>query len=97
MKINDQIIDKIAHLARLQINSNEREGLKKDMNRILEFMDKLNEVDTKNVKPFIHLTGEKNVSRPDTVKQEVSTDQALQNAPKQDGKYFRVAKVIDKS
>lgn len=97
MKIDDQTIDNVAHLARLHVAAEDREGLKRDMNRILEFMDKLNEVDTEQVEPLIYMTTETSLLRDDTVKQEITTAQALQNAPAQDGKYFRVAKVIDKS
>lgn len=97
MKIDDHTIDKIAKLARLQIHPVERDGLRKDMNRILEFMDKLNEVDTDNVEPLIYMTDETNITRADIISKEITREQALQNAPKQDGKYFRVAKVIGKS
>jgi len=97
MKIDDQTIEKVAHLARLHLAPEDREGLKRDMNRILEFIDKLNEVDTSHVEPLIYMTPETSVLRDDIVKQEITTAQALQNAPAQDGKYFRVTKVIDKS
>jgi aspartyl-tRNA(Asn)/glutamyl-tRNA(Gln) amidotransferase subunit C len=65
MKIEDETIDKIAHLARLEVRPDEREGLKKDMNRILEFMDKLNEVDTSQVEPLIYMTTETCILRAD--------------------------------
>ncbi|HEY1023598.1 MAG TPA: Asp-tRNA(Asn)/Glu-tRNA(Gln) amidotransferase subunit GatC [Sphingobacteriaceae bacterium] len=95
--IDDQVIEKIAHLARLKIDQAESERLKKDMNRILGFMDKLNEVDTTDVEPLIYMTEEKNVLRRDVAGHQVMTQEALQNAPKHDGKYFRVSKVIDNS
>jgi aspartyl-tRNA(Asn)/glutamyl-tRNA(Gln) amidotransferase subunit C len=60
-------------------------------------MDKLNEVETQHVEPLIYMTPETSVLREDVLKQEITTAQALQNAPAQDGKYFRVLKVIDKS
>ncbi|WP_207422613.1 Asp-tRNA(Asn)/Glu-tRNA(Gln) amidotransferase subunit GatC [Desertivirga brevis] len=96
MNIDNETITKIANLARLEVADAERESLLKDMNNILHFMEKLNEVDTSNVKPLIYLTDEINVLREDEVKKEISVDEALQNAPLHDGTYFKVAKVIDK-
>lgn len=96
MKINLETIDKIAHLARLEVQDEEKQGLLDDMNKILTFMDKLNEVDTSGVEPLVYMTDEVNVLRNDEIIQEISREEALQNAPKQDGKFFRVAKVINK-
>jgi len=90
------MIDKVAHLARLEVNQEEKQGLLDDMNKILTFMDKLNEVDTTGVEPLIYMSDEVNVHREDVVKVEISREEALMNAPKQDGKFFRVAKVINK-
>ena len=97
MKVNSETIDKIAHLARLEVKEDEKQGLLEDMNKILTFMDKLNEVDTSGVEPLVYLNEEVNVLREDEVNQEISTEMALQNAPKADGKFFRVAKVINKA
>ena len=96
MNLDLETVDKIAHLARLEVAESEKQGLLNDMNKILSFMEKLNEVDTEGVAPLIYLTDEVNVFRKDEVKHELTTEEALQNAPKQDGKYFRVAKVINK-
>jgi len=96
MNIDNETITKIANLARLEVADGERESLLKDMNNILHFMEKLNEVDTSNVKPLIYLTDEINVCREDVVKSEISVEEALQNAPLHDGTYFKVAKVIEK-
>lgn len=86
----------MAHLARLDVNPNEQASLLKDMNNILHFMEKLNELDTSTVEPLIYLTDEINVFREDEVQIEVLPADALKNAPMQDGTYFQVAKVIDK-
>lgn len=94
MKIDLETIDKIAHLARLELNETEKLSLQKDMTNILTFMDKLNELDTEGVEPLIYMTDEVNVLRNDEVKNDLSTADALKNAPKHDGKFFRVAKVI---
>ena len=97
MKIDKSTVEKIAHLSRLELSDKEKEEMITDMNRIIEFMDKLNEVDTDHVEPLIYLTNEVNVYREDALKQEISVEEALLNAPKQDGRYFRVAKVINKA
>lgn len=96
MNLNQETVDKIAHLARLEVAEHEKEGLLNDMNKILSFMDKLNELDTEGVEALVYLTDEVNVFRDDVVKHEITVEQALKNAPKQDGKYFRVSKVINK-
>lgn len=96
MKINLEMIDKVAHLARLEVRANEKQGLLDDMNKILAFMDKLNEVDTSGIDPLVYMSDEVNVFREDRVIQEISKEDALKNAPKQDGNFFRVAKVINK-
>ena len=97
MKLDNETIVKIAHLARLEVNSTEKEALLNDMNNILNFMEKLNELNTEGVEPLIYLTDEVNVFREDEIKQEITVEEALKNAPKQDGKYFQVARMIDKS
>jgi aspartyl-tRNA(Asn)/glutamyl-tRNA(Gln) amidotransferase subunit C len=96
MNIDNETIAKMAHLARLDVNENEQESLLKDMNNILHFMEKLNELDTSEVEPLIYLTDEENVFREDIVHREITPAEALKNAPMQDGTYFQVAKVIDK-
>lgn len=96
MNIDLETVEKIAHLARLEVSEIEKQSLLEDMNKILSFMEKLNELDTDGVAPLVYLTDEVNVFRKDAVKHEITVQQALQNAPKHDGKYFRVAKVINK-
>lgn len=97
MKLDKETITKIAHLARLEVNEAEEKSLLQDMNNILSFMEKLNELDTDGVEPLIYLTDETNVFREDVIKQEIKPSDALLNAPLHDGAYFKVAKVIDKS
>ncbi len=94
MKLDSNTIDKIAHLARLEVDEADKQKLMDDMNKVLSFMDKLNEINTDDIEPLVYMTDEVNVLRMDEVKPDINTRQALQNAPKQDGNYFRVAKVI---
>jgi aspartyl-tRNA(Asn)/glutamyl-tRNA(Gln) amidotransferase subunit C len=94
MTIDKETVDKIAHLARLELADDEKEKLMGDMGKILDFMAKLNEIDTTGVEPLVYMTDEINVLREDVVKQEITHEEALQNAPKHDQNYFLVAKVI---
>jgi aspartyl-tRNA(Asn)/glutamyl-tRNA(Gln) amidotransferase subunit C len=95
MKIDKETVDKIAHLARLEFESEaKKEEMIKDMNNMLGFIDKLNEIDTSGVDPLIYMSEETNVLREDDVKHIITQDEALKNAPKKDSDYFKVPKVM---
>jgi len=96
MNIDKETVDKIAHLARLELTEDETVETIKDMNQILDFMAKLNELYTAGIEPLVYMTDEVNVFRDDEVKQVITTQEALQNAPKHNDEYFLVAKVIEK-
>ncbi|MGB3948768.1 MAG: Asp-tRNA(Asn)/Glu-tRNA(Gln) amidotransferase subunit GatC [Bacteroidia bacterium] len=96
MKINTDTVDKIAHLARLEFENEGKEQIMKDMNNMLAFIDKLNELDTSNVEPLIYMSDEVNVLREDVVKQDITQQEGLKNAPKRDSDYFKVPKMIEK-
>jgi len=95
MIIDKAKVEKIAHLARLEYDAEGQENVTKELNKILEWVDKLNELDTTNVQPLIHMSMEVNVLREDIAKETLTHAQALKNAPKKDSDYFRVPKVID--
>jgi aspartyl-tRNA(Asn)/glutamyl-tRNA(Gln) amidotransferase subunit C len=94
MNIDSETVDKIAHLARLELAETEKQEMIGDMNKILDFMAKLNEINTSGVEPLVYLSDEVNVFRDDVVKNQVTVEEGLQNSPKHDDKYFLVAKVI---
>lgn len=94
-KIDIKTVDEVAHLARLEFNDEAKAEILNDMNRMLAFVDKLNELDTTNVEPLIYMTDEVNVMREDEPKDTLSQKEALKNAPKKDSDYFKVPKVID--
>ncbi|HTK18005.1 MAG TPA: Asp-tRNA(Asn)/Glu-tRNA(Gln) amidotransferase subunit GatC [Mucilaginibacter sp.] len=96
MNIDKETVEKVAHLARLELAEDEKETMIADMNKILGFMDKLNEIDTSGIEPLVYMTNEINTVREDVIKQEVTHEEALLNAPKHDKDYFLVAKVIEK-
>ncbi|MCT4561117.1 MAG: Asp-tRNA(Asn)/Glu-tRNA(Gln) amidotransferase subunit GatC [Crocinitomicaceae bacterium] len=94
MKITDEIIDHIAHLARLEFSGEKKETIKQDMEKIISFMEKLQEVDTEKVEPLIFMSDEVNVLREDVAEVSLTQQQALENAPKKDSDYFRIPKVL---
>jgi aspartyl-tRNA(Asn)/glutamyl-tRNA(Gln) amidotransferase subunit C len=94
MTIDQDTVEKIAHLARLELTGDEKQAMITDMNKILGFMDKLNEIDTTGIEPLVYMTSEVNTLREDVIKHDITHEEALLNAPKQDGEYFLVAKVI---
>ena len=96
MKIDKPLILKLENLARLNLSEVERDEMVTEMNQILEMVDKLDELDTKGVKPLKYLVEEPLGEREDKIVQIISHDQALQNAPDQDGDFFKVPKVIEK-
>ncbi|HLV42075.1 MAG TPA: Asp-tRNA(Asn)/Glu-tRNA(Gln) amidotransferase subunit GatC [Brumimicrobium sp.] len=97
MEIKDELIDHIAHLARLSFEGEEKSAIKEDLNNIIDFMDKLGKVDTENVKPLVFMSDEINVLREDVPAQTITHEEALKNAPKKDSDYFRIPKVLDKT
>jgi aspartyl-tRNA(Asn)/glutamyl-tRNA(Gln) amidotransferase subunit C len=96
MTIDEETVDKIAHLARLELSGDEKQEMIKDMSKILDFMAKLNEINTSGIEPLVYMTGEVNVLREDVVIQQITHQEALKNAPRHDDNYFLVAKVIEK-
>ena len=96
MKIDKETVEKIAHLARLELTEIEKEKSIEELSEILNFMDKLNELNTDGVEPLIYMNDAVNVLRPDEVIQEMTRAEALQNAPLKDEEYIKVSKVIQK-
>lgn len=96
MEVNDQLVDKLAHLSRLQFTETEKAGIKNDLQRMIGFVEKLNELDLAGVEPLLHMSPEVNVLREDEVRGSVSRPVALRNAPLHDEQFFKVPKVIKK-
>lgn len=96
-KIDIKTVDEIAHLARLEFDETSKPEILNDINRMLSFVDKLNELDTSDVQPLIYMTEEKNVMRPDIPETTITQKEALKNAPKKDSDYFKAPKVIEQN
>jgi len=94
MAVTKKDVEKIAELARLKFTEEELENFTPQMNEILSYMDKLNELDTNDVKPLSHPVEQTNIFREDEMKPSVTTEEALKNAPSKDEHHFKVPKVI---
>lgn len=95
MKLTAQEVEYVAHLARLEITPQEKEKFTAQLNDILLYIDKLNELDTKGVEPMSHAIGVTNAFREDKVAASIGTEKTLANAPDARGELFRVPKVIE--
>jgi aspartyl-tRNA(Asn)/glutamyl-tRNA(Gln) amidotransferase subunit C len=96
MDVTDELIDKLAHLARLKFEDSEKEEIKNDLQKMISFIEKLNELDTSGIEPLLHMSNEVNMLREDEVKGSISQEEALKNGPMHDEQFFKVPKVIRK-
>jgi aspartyl-tRNA(Asn)/glutamyl-tRNA(Gln) amidotransferase subunit C len=95
MNIDRALLDKIAHLARLELKEEDADKLLQDMNAIVAWVEKLKEVDTTGVDPLTTMSHEINALRDDETTHPLDHESALQQAPKKDDDFFRVPKVLD--
>lgn len=96
MEVTPELIDKLSRLARLRFNEQEKESIQKDLEKMIGFVEKLNELDLEGVEPLMHMSQSVNVLRDDVVAGSITRTEALQNAPAHDEQYFLVPKVIRK-
>jgi aspartyl-tRNA(Asn)/glutamyl-tRNA(Gln) amidotransferase subunit C len=96
MKITDETIDHIAHLARLRFEGDAKTEIREDMEKIVTFMGRLSEIPTDDVEPLVFMSEEVNVLRDDEPELSIIKTEALKNAPKKDSDYFRIPKVLSK-
>lgn len=95
MKVDQETLHKIAHLARLEVKPDEEAELLNSLNGVLTWMEQLAEVDTTGVEPLTHISAETNVLREDAVGEQLPRKQALANAPQHDEQFFEVPKVLE--
>jgi len=95
MVTDKETLQRLAHLARLEFDEKTESEMLADINNLLTWVEQLNAVDTTGVEPLIHLSHEVNIMREDEVKEHLSKEKGLLNAPKKDSDYFRVPKVLD--
>ena len=85
----------VANLARLYLNEEEVKRLGVQLDDILDYINKLNEVDTKDTQPTSHILPLENVCREDEVKSSLGVNDVLKNAPSIEGNFFKVPKIIE--
>ena len=96
MEVNEALVDKLANLARLNFDAAAKEEIRNDLQKMIQFVEKLNEIDTAGVEPLLHMSGNVNILRTDEVKGSISREAGLKNAAMHDDQFFKVPKVIKK-
>ena len=94
MKISREEIEHVAKLARLNLSEEELETMTGQLDNILSYVDKLSELDTTGVEPTTHAHKKVNAFREDEVKSSLEVDEALSNAPEDNGEMFKVPRII---
>ena len=95
MKVNKETIEHVANLARLNLTEQEKEKLTTEMESIISYVDKLNELDTSEVLPTAHVIPVKNVFREDKAEKSYDREKILANAPSAEDGCFKVPKVVE--
>jgi len=95
VKINNNVISKLARLSKLKFNEDEMKLISNDLSKMLEFINQLQDLDTEGIDPLIHVNEEINNWRDDQVQGMISQEEALSNSPVKDGTYFKLPKVLD--
>ena len=95
MSIDNSTVKKVAKLARLKVDAKEEQNLKNELNNILEWVDKLQKVDTANIDPMLSVSNEPMPMREDKVTSKLEDNQILSNAPQKKAGFFVVPKVVE--
>ena len=95
MSIDNSTVKKVAKLARLKVDAKEEQNLKNELNDILEWVDKLQKVDTENIDPMLSVSNEPMPMREDMVTSKLDNKQILSNAPEKKAGFFVVPKVVE--
>ncbi|MBP6386893.1 MAG: Asp-tRNA(Asn)/Glu-tRNA(Gln) amidotransferase subunit GatC [Pseudarcicella sp.] len=93
MNIDKETLQKIAHLARLELSEKTQTEMETSLNTVLSWMEELNEVDTSQVLPLLHMSRELNAWREDVAISTITREEGLKNAPSKNQTYFKVPKV----
>jgi aspartyl-tRNA(Asn)/glutamyl-tRNA(Gln) amidotransferase subunit C len=96
MQVDTNLVRHLAHLARLQVDSDNLDKMVSDMQDLVGFVGQLNALDTTGTEPLLYMGDALHVGRADAVNGSISTEMALRNAPDTDGIFFKVPKVIHK-
>ena len=94
-KLDKSQVRKVARLSRLELTEAEVEEFTGQLSAILDYVEKMNELDTENIEPLAHCLPISNVFRPDRVGKSLGAERTLANAPQRDGNFFKVPKILD--
>jgi aspartyl-tRNA(Asn)/glutamyl-tRNA(Gln) amidotransferase subunit C len=94
MKITKKQVEHVAHLARLNLTEDELDKMTGQLDNILCYVEKLDELDTREISPTSHVFSVSNAFREDIVKESLPRNEVLMNAPKENGEMFQVPKII---
>ena len=94
-KLDESQVRKVAKLSRLELTEGEVEEFTGQLSAILDYVEKMNELDTQDVEPLAHCLPIGNVFRPDRARESLGTEKVLANAPQRDGDFFKVPKILD--
>jgi aspartyl-tRNA(Asn)/glutamyl-tRNA(Gln) amidotransferase subunit C len=94
-KIDEQLVRKVAKLARLELSDAEVEEFAGQLSAILDYVARMNELNTEGVEALAHCLPISNVFREDVVKESLGTEKTLVNAPQRDGPFFKVPKILE--
>jgi aspartyl-tRNA(Asn)/glutamyl-tRNA(Gln) amidotransferase subunit C len=97
MEVTEALVDHLAHLSRLYFDPAQKQAIQQDMQKIIGFVEKLNELDTTGVEPLRHMGEMENAFRPDEPGRHLGRTEALQRAAHTNDEFFLVPKVISKS
>lgn len=95
MKLTTEEVQRVAILARLKLTPEEEERLTKQLGDILQYVGKLNQLDTSGIEPFTHPAGITTPMREDIITNEAAPESLLANAPAQENDFFKVPKIIE--
>ena len=96
MKIDNTLIDKLAGLAQLKFDDQQRDAIRADLEAMVDFVKQIEEIDTEGVEPLVYMHDCTVTARQDEVKEELTREDLFRNAPAREGHYFIVPKVIHK-
>ncbi|MEK6690171.1 MAG: Asp-tRNA(Asn)/Glu-tRNA(Gln) amidotransferase subunit GatC [Nitrospirota bacterium] len=94
-KITKKEVEHVSRLARLELSDEEKETFTKQLNNILTYVEKLNELDTKDVEPTSHVLQIQNIFKEDEIRESLPRERALSNAPDRTDEFYRVPKIIE--
>lgn len=97
MKIDQKKVQELAHLCKLEFEGENVEKMRLDLEKIVAMCEKLNDLNTDGIEPLIYMTENVNLFREDEVKQTITHEEALKNAPSKDSDFFRVPKFIEQN